>query len=210
VNQISEEDYTALVRGINFWAPPIVRTLAQALRRLGWSTGASAHVLDVGCGTGIYSQLLLREFPGLTASGLDTRRITAIAARQARQLGVADRFSTVVKDFWNDDWGSAVDLALFVNIFHLQTPGSARELLLKTAKCLTSDGVIAVVDHIIDDGAGAVQNRFSRLFAASMLATGGGDAYALEDYDQWLADSELRRLALLDTPMHRVLLARRA
>lgn len=212
VNQISEEAYTALVRGINFWAPPIVQVLADALRQLGWSTGESAHVLDVGCGTGIYSQLLLHEFPALTASGLDTGRITAIAAQQAQQLGVADRFRVVVKDFWNDDWGTDIDLALFVNIFHLQTPESARELLLKSAKGLAQGGLIAIADHIVDDdgGAGSVQNRFFRLFAASMLATGGGDAYALHDYDQWLADSELRRVALLDTPMHRVLLARRA
>jgi hypothetical protein len=54
-----------------------------------------------------------------------------------------------------------------------------------------------------------VQNRFFRLFAASMLATGGGDAYTVHDYDQWLADAGLRRVALLDTPMHRVLLAGR-
>lgn len=212
VNQISEEDYTSLVRGINFWAPPIVRTLSDALRELGWSTGESARILDVGCGTGIYSQLLLREFPALTASGLDTGRITSIAAQQAQELGVADRFRVVVKDFWNDDWGTDIDLALFVNIFHLQTPESARELLLKSAKSLAQDGLIAIADHIVDDdgGAGSVQNRFFRLFAASMLATGGGDAYTLHDYDQWLADSELRRVALLDTPMHRVLLARRA
>lgn len=212
VNQISEEDYTALVRGINFWAPPIVRTLANALREHGWSTGESAQVLDVGCGTGIYSQLLLREFPALEASGLDTGRITVIAAQQAQELEVADRFKVTVKDFWNDDWGTDIDLALFVNIFHLQTPESARELLLKSSKALAQDGLIAIADHIVDDdcGAGSVQNRFFRLFAVSMLATGGGDAYALQDYDQWLADAELRRVALLDTPMHRVLLARRA
>ncbi|GAA1894320.1 hypothetical protein GCM10009837_15340 [Streptomyces durmitorensis] len=212
VNQISEEDYTSLVRGINFWAPPIVRTLADALRELGWTTGESARVLDVGCGTGIYSQLLLREFPALTASGLDTERITAIASRQAQELDVADRFEVVVKDFWNDDWGTDIELALFVNIFHLQTPESARELLLKSSKSLAQGGLVAIADHIVDDddGAGSVQNKFSRLFAASMLATGGGDAYTLHDYDQWLADSELRRVALLDTPMHRVLLARRA
>lgn len=211
VNQISEEDYTSLARGINFWAPPVVSVLADALRERGWGDDTEAVLLDVGCGTGIYSHLLLQAFPQLTARGLDAPRITAIAAEQAGRMGVSERFSPLTADFWDDDWGNGTDLALFVNIFHLQTPESAHELLLKTAKGLGEGGVIAIVDHIVDEeaGSGNVQNRFFRLFAASMLATGGGDAYTVQDYDQWLADAGLRRVALLDTPMHRVLLAGR-
>lgn len=212
LNQISEEDYTSLVRGINFWAPPIAATLADALRQQGWTDGTGRTLLDVGCGTGIYSQLLLQEFNGLNARALDAERIVPIANAQAHRLGVADRFNPEIADFWSDDWGTGVDVALFVNIFHLQTPESARELLLRSAKALTEDGVIAIADHIVDEDStdGNTQNRFFRLFAASMLATGGGDAFTVHDYDQWLADAGLRRVALLDTPMHRLLLVKHA
>jgi hypothetical protein len=40
-----------------------------------------------------------------------------------------------------------------------------------------------------------------------MLATGGGTSYSIDQYDRWLADAGLRRVALYDTPMHRLLIA---
>jgi SAM-dependent methyltransferase len=211
-NQLSDADYEVLARSLNFWAPPIVEILAGALADLpSWQPAGAPRMLDVGCGSGVYSHLLIQRFPGLSATGLDTARIVPIAAEQARRLGVAGAFRSVGGDFFADDWGSGFDLVLFANIFHLQTPESACALLAKAATAVAGDGVIAIVDHVLDDGAApqSTQDRFFRLFATLMLATGGGDAYSAGDYDAWLAQCGLRRYALLDTPMHRVLLARR-
>jgi SAM-dependent methyltransferase len=207
-NQLSDDDYQVLVKSLNFWAPPVVGVLASALAEP-WAAAQPRRMLDVGCGSGVYSHLLTQRFPGLSAVGLDTARIIPIAAEQADRLGVAGAFTGVTSDFFADDWGSGYDLVFFANIFHLQTPESARALLAKAAAALTDDGVVVIVDHILDDELvpQPSQDRFFRLFAALMLATGGGDAYGAADYDSWLAQSGLRRRALLDTPMHRVLLA---
>jgi SAM-dependent methyltransferase len=210
-NQISAQEYESLVRGLNFWAPPVVHALTRELRGQGWSADKQARMLDVGCGTGIYSQLLLREFAGLTAAGLDVERVLPLAVSQSEQLDVASRFVPTKRDFRREDWGIGFDLVLFVNIFHLQTPEDARDLAVKANKALADGGLVAIVDQIVDDAyLDSTQNRFFRLFAASMMATGGGDAYPLSQYDEWLADAGLRRMALVDTPMHRILLAGRA
>jgi SAM-dependent methyltransferase len=208
-NQISEVEYESLIRGINFWAPPIVSILVEALRARGWSTGAGTSMLDVGCGTGLYSQLILREFSELSAVGLDVPRIVPIAAAQGEQMQVGTRFRPLARDFWEQDWDSGFGLILFANIFHLQTRESAQTLALRASKALRDDGLVAIIDQIVDHRgtADSTQDRFFRLFAASMLATGGGDAYLLSDYDEWLSAAGLRRVALLDTPMHRILLA---
>ncbi|WP_143532267.1 class I SAM-dependent methyltransferase [Saccharothrix sp. ALI-22-I] len=212
LNQISVDEYESLVSGINFWAPPVVQVLRQGLRDLAWPCDRAVRMVDVGCGTGLYGQLLLREFPQWTAVGLDVARIAPLATSQAAELGVAARFEATVCDFWQDSWGQDVDLILLANIFHLQTPESAETLVRLAAEALAEDGMLCIVDHVVDDErtAKSAQDRFALLFAASMLATGGGDAYTLKDYDDWFVRYGLRRERILETPMHRILLVTRA
>lgn len=212
VNQISEHDYAHLVRGINFWAPPVVETLSRELVSHGWPTLRGTSMIDIGCGSGLYSHLLMQRFGQLKATGVDVPQILEIANEHAQRLGVDDRFSARSGDFTTDDFGSGYDLALLVNIYHLQTDESARDLTMRVSKLVSDNGLVAIVDHIIDDSRGAesTHNRFFRLFAASMLATGGGKSYRLEDYDSWLEHAGLRRVSLVETPMHRILLAKRS
>lgn len=212
-NQISAGEYETLVNGINFFAPPIVDVLAKALADIGLCQGGRhVRMLDVGCGTGLYSQLLVERFPGLSATGLDTGPIVPLAAAQAERLGVTARFGVTDCDFFTWDWGTGFDLVLFANIFHLQTAETAFALMGKAAAALADGGLVAIADHIIEDkGAGqSTQDRFFRLFAASMLATGGGGSFTTDDYGVWLSRCGLRRVSLLDTPMHRILLAVKA
>ncbi|HZO76361.1 MAG TPA: class I SAM-dependent methyltransferase [Ktedonobacteraceae bacterium] len=210
-NQISDSDYEYLVSGINFWAPPCINELCRGLQTLEWDTRRAASVLDVGCGTGLYSQLLLQHFRHWTAVGLDCERIAPLARAQSIQLNVDSRFTCRVSDFWQDDWGNNYDLMLFANIFHLQHNESAQRLLSIASRSLAPDGLICIVDHILDNerSVHSSQDRFALLFAASMLATGGGDAYSLGDYDRWFEQAGLQRLCVLDTPMHRLLIASR-
>jgi SAM-dependent methyltransferase len=210
-NQISTEDYRSLARGISFWAPPVVELLAGELDRLGWSDRPRS-VLDVGCGAGAYLTLLLRRFPQWTGTGLDVGPIVEIAEQSAAEVGVGDRFTPAAGDFWADPWPRDQELVVFGNIFHLQTRAAAQELVRRAAGSLAPDGLVCIVDQIrVDEGERSTpQDRFALLFAASMLATGGGDTYRLEAYDRWLANAGLERVALVDAPMHRILLARHA
>lgn len=210
-NRNSEQEFASLVSGISFWAPHAVETVRAGLADdLGWDLSRPASVLDVGCGTGIYSHLLLRKQPGWTATGLDTPKVADIANEQAQRFGVADRFECRHADFLEDDWGPQRDVVLFVNVFHLFPPSTARSLVARAARAVRPGGCVCIIDHIVADTRGAFdepQDRFAALFAVSMLSTGGGDAHRASDYEHWLNSEGLRPVALKATPMHRVLLA---
>ena len=210
-NQNSEQDFVSLVSGINFWAPHAVESVRAALRTdLGWDLSRPTSVLDVGCGTGIYSQLLLRKEPAWTAVGFDTPKVADIATAQAARLGVGDRFDCQVVDFEADDWGPRRDLVLLVNVFHLLPPHLASGLAERAARAVRPGGCVCVVDHMHVDAKGEFdepQDRFAALFAVSMLSTGGGDTHRVSDYEKWFTSAGLRPAALRSTPMHRLLLA---
>lgn len=210
-NEITAHAYEDLVTGINFWAPPIVDKLIDWTTRTGWRREQSRKFLDVGCGSGVYSQLLLRHFSHAVAVGLDVESIGRLAVGQSVELGVDDRFRLRAANFWRDDWGTGHDAVLFANIFHLVNPAGALELLDKARDAVADDGFVFIVDNIAVGGteSDSPQDRFAALFAVSMLVTGGGSTYTLADYDQWLSTTGLERVALIDAPMHRIVVARR-
>ncbi|MEU8783900.1 class I SAM-dependent methyltransferase [Streptomyces sp. NPDC048637] len=210
-NGLTDVDYQSLVGGINFWAPPVVDALTNELRRRGADGRAPAAVLDVGCGTGLYSQLLLQEFPAWHAVGLDTERIVPLAVDQSRRLDVADRFTTRAGDFRDGNWGTGYGTLLFANIFHMLTPHSAERLMDLAAQSVAADGTVVVIDQILhaEREVKTPQDRFALLFAACIASTGDGDVHTFEDYDRWFARVGLQRVATLEAPMHRILLAKR-
>lgn len=207
-NQISTRDYASLAGGISFWAPPLVRRLAAELRAEGWS--GEGRILDVGCGAGEYVRLLLEQFEAATATGFDVPGIVELAEQAVKTSGAADRFTALAGDFWTDAWPQDQTLVVFGNIYHLLPREQAARLTELAAEAVADDGWVCIIDQIRQDGFDrqTPQDRFAVLFAASMMATGGGDTYAVSDYDAWLEPAGLSRVALLDGPMHRILVAK--
>ncbi|MBF6330401.1 class I SAM-dependent methyltransferase [Nocardia transvalensis] len=210
-NQNSEQDFVALVSGINFWAPHVVQQLRAGLAEdLGWDLSHPRSILDVGCGTGIYSQLLLRKQPEWTAVGIETPKVAHIAREQALRFAVADRFDCRETDFLEDGWDVSCDIVLLVNVVHLLPAATAAEFIERASRAVRPGGCLCVIDTILDDSKDTFdqpQDRFAAMFAVSMLATGGGDAHCVSDYRRWLHAAGLRPTAVRETPMHRVLIA---
>ncbi|WP_193045844.1 methyltransferase [Mycolicibacterium baixiangningiae] len=207
VNGISTATYRQLVLGIRFWAPPIAAAIGKALDKHHFLR-EDRLLVDIGCGSGIYSHLLLQQHHGLRAVGYDVPEIADIAHESAGKFGVSSRFRMVTGDFFESDWAAA-DLYLFANIFHLFDPEKCKILLSKARAGMSDDGRVLIVDAIRASGGSPVtsQEKFAALFAVSMVASGGGNTYSLNTFDSWLAELGLYRIDYLNTPMHGVIVA---
>jgi len=125
----------------------------QAISLLGLSSGAP-RLIDIGGGAGgLFSLALLESNPDAHATQVDWPHINQAARARLRDAGFEDRFHTLDGDFHTVDLGSDQhDVAVLSHIVHQESPGSALEILRRTARALRVGGHVVLVDWIVDDG----------------------------------------------------------
>lgn len=144
-------------------------------------------VLDVGCGSGIFSQLILKQDPEARAVGVDWPDVLKVAETQAAHLGVADRFETRPGSFHEADLGTGYDLVVLSNVCHSESPDSNRRLLKRCFDACAPGGRVAIIESFPDDPGSA---KGAPLLALMMLVySDEGDAFPVSTYQEWLTEA---------------------
>lgn len=148
------------------------------------------HVVDLGCGPGNSTELLLRRFPDARVTGIDNSQAMLDSARQ-RLPGVAFELDDIAN--WRPDssLGSAPDL-IYANAALQWVPGH-QALFKRLLGALAPGGVLAVQ---MPDNLDEPSHRLMREVAAQpAYAEAIGDAARLREprhpitaYYDWLAD----------------------
>lgn len=126
---------------------------------------AGARVADVACGVGWAAISMARAYPHVTVDGFDLDEPSiAIASRNAREAGVADRVRFEVRDAADPSLESRYDLALVVEAIHdLSQPVAVMRAI---KEMLTPDGTLLVADERTEDSFVAPAGETERLFYA--------------------------------------------
>jgi predicted O-methyltransferase YrrM len=113
------------------------------------------RMLDLGCGTGIYSIGLALSNPTLKVIGFDIPPVLGITKEFICRYGVENQFELRGGNYMQDDFGSGYDIVLASHTFYGYSKEMLLSLLRRIYKAL-NDGGILVSNHyaLNEDGTG--------------------------------------------------------
>ena len=158
------------------------------------------NILDVGCGSGVWSLALAERFGDARVTGLDLPSVLDNFAARAKAFALTDRTHTIASDMHEASIPRATfDLAIIANVLRLEPPDRAESLVRRVAEGVLPGGAMLIIDALPDgtlEGARAVS-----LYALHLgLRTRTAQVHAPAAISQWLADAGLPGAKALEMP----------
>jgi SAM-dependent methyltransferase len=149
----------------------------RAMNDLGMLSEASALVdaldlsacrslVDLGCGSGLYSISLCRRFPQLTATLVDREQVLSTTNDMVRSSGLADRIRVRAGDMETDPIGKGVDAVLLSDSFYYDE-ATAKRILRSVLAALNKGGTVIIRGYYPDPGAS--EPLFGAIFRLNLL-----------------------------------------
>jgi SAM-dependent methyltransferase len=123
-------------------------------------------LVDLGCGSGIYSITLCRRFPQLTATLVDREQVLPTTNELVASSGVADRIHVRAGDMETDPIGEGVDAVLLSDSFYYEG-ATAKRILRSVLGALDTGGTVIIRGYYPDPGAS--EPLFGAIFRLNLL-----------------------------------------
>jgi 2-polyprenyl-3-methyl-5-hydroxy-6-metoxy-1,4-benzoquinol methylase len=179
---------------------PLMKMPAQLIAKLiGASEGAKWKVLDIAAGHGLFGITMASRNPNAEIVAVDWAPVLQVAEENARDAGVADRFSKIPGSAFEVDFGSGYDIVLITNFLHHFDIATNESLLRKVHAALAPGGRAVTAEFIPNED--RVSPPVDASFSLMMLgSTASGDAYTFSEYDRMFRNAgfsrnEMRELA---------------
>jgi 2-polyprenyl-3-methyl-5-hydroxy-6-metoxy-1,4-benzoquinol methylase len=147
-----------------------------------------SKVLDIAASHGIFGIAFAQRHPRAHIVGLDWKNVLEVALENAKQFGVAERYSSIAGDAFTAEFGADYDLILLPNFLHHFDQAACESFLAKCGRALRPGGAVGIIEFVPNDD--RVTPPSSASFSLIMLAnTPKGDAWTLAEYKQMLANA---------------------
>jgi C-methyltransferase len=168
-------------------AAPASHVLTELLQ--GWAgQRESLEVLDIACGSGLYSLTLAAQHPIAQTTLLDWANVLARTKDNVERLGLRERTHFIDGDMFKVRLGGPYDLIIAGHIFHHFSERRCLELMRRLAEVLKPDGRLVIHEFISEPP--PTDNPLPYLFSVTMLAQSReGEAHSIDTYRQLLHEA---------------------
>jgi len=166
---------------------PSAQNLAQILGP--WASGRERlEILDVACGSGLYSLTLLAAHPQARTTLADWPNVLAHTQRNVERMGLSERVGERPGDVFEGPLGGPYDLVVASHFFHHFSEERCLGLMRRLHDALVPGGRLAINDFV--PTAPPEEQPFPYLFSVTMLTwTREGESYPLATYRRLLAEA---------------------
>ncbi len=113
--------------------------------------GGRKLLLDLGGGSGAYSIIATKTYPGLKAIVFDLPPVAVVAREYIEANGSTDRVSAVAGDFTRDDFPSGVDVVVMASNLPQYEPALIKLVVAKAFASLVPGGEMHLIGETLDD-----------------------------------------------------------
>jgi SAM-dependent methyltransferase len=155
-------------------------------------------ILDVGCGSGVWSLALAERYGDAQVTGLDLPAVLENFRARAAALSLADRTHTIPSNMHEAEIPQgAFDLVIIANVLRLEPPERAASIVQRIAKGVAPGGALLVVDALAEGT--PERDRARSLYALNLgLRTRTGQVHRVETISGWLAQAGLPAVTTID------------
>ena len=172
---------------------PMMMPQAQYIASLTAGAGP-LKVLDLAAGHGLFGLMIAQRNPEAQIYAVDWKKVLAVAAGNAMQFRVRERWHAIEGDAFKVDYGTGYDLALVTNFIHHFDVDTNVGFMKKIRAALKPGGKIAILEFAVNDD--RITPPGAGTFAMTMLAsTQSGDAFTYNEIESMCKDAGFSGIA---------------
>lgn len=155
-------------------------------------------ILDVGCGSGVWSLSIAERRAEVHVTGLDLPAVIENFHTRARGLSLSHRTAAITGDMHEEEIpAAAFDLAIIANVLRIDTPERAQRVVERAVRAVAPGGSVLVVDAL---AGGTPERELGRnLYALNLgLRTRTGQVHHPDTISRWLADAGCTGITAVD------------